>query len=223
MKNSILVVDDDPGMSKFICTSLEEAGYKAHRAKDVSGGLAKLKNEKIDLLILDIELPGLSGLQMLELLKKDAATAKLPVIMLTVKNEEAFKLKGLKGGADDYLTKPFSPKELVARIEAILRRSRPVAHDQVLQAAGLRLDLARREASYKGKSIDLRPAEFDLLAALVRHAGKVLSHKDAGAALPSGEIKPEGLHTHVKNIRTKVGNADLIETVHGLGYRLSDK
>lgn len=222
MKNSILVVDDDPGMSKFICSSLEEHGYKAHRAKDGAAGLSKLKSEKVDLLVLDIELPGLSGLQLLEAIRRDPATAALPVIMLTVKNEEEFKLKGLKGGADDYLVKPFSPKELAARVEAVLRRSRPEGAE-TLQASGLRLDLARREVSYKGMAVELRPSEFDLLAALVRSAGRALSHKDLGAAAGSGDIKVESLHTHIKNLRAKIGDPDIIETVHGLGYRLSDK
>lgn len=223
----ILLVDDSTAIAQVVVPSLKQAGYSAVHAADANKAFAILKREKIDLLILDINMPGISGLQMLQLLKQDAATARLPVIMLTVHDDEKLKVQGLKGGADDYVTKPFSGPELLARVEALLRRSRDQGDLQRrLEGGPISVDLDRREVKAKGRCVVLTAAEFDLLCHLLRRKGHVLTYRALSDAMSDGgrEVTSETLYAHVKNLRAKLGPAaEAIETVYGTGYRFRDE
>lgn len=222
----ILLVDDSSAIAQVVVPALKQAGYAALHASDANKGFALLKRERIDLLILDIAMPGISGLQMLQLLKQDAATARLPVIMLTVHDDERLKLRSLKGGADDYVTKPFSGPELLARVEALLRRSRDQGDLQRrLEGGGVSVDLDRRDVVVKGKRVVLTGAEFELLCRLLRRKGHVLTYRALSDAMSDGgrEVTSETLYAHVKNLRAKLGPAaEAIETVYGTGYRFLD-
>ncbi|MBI5200921.1 MAG: response regulator transcription factor [Elusimicrobia bacterium] len=227
MSAKILLVDDSAAIAQVVIPSLKQEGYQAFHAADANKGFALLKREKIDLLLLDIDMPGISGLQMLQLLKQDEATARLPVILFTVHAEDKLKVQGLKGGADDYITKPFSGPELLARVHALLRRSRDQGDVQRrLEGASLSVDLDRREVTAKGKRVTLTAAEFELLTILMRRKGHVLTYRALSDAMSEGgrEVTSETLYAHVKNLRAKLGGAaGAIETVYGTGYRFLDE
>ena len=227
MKASLLLVDDDHNIAALVCTALAEEGYKVFYAKDADSAVAYLKKETVDLLLLDIELPGISGMKLLELLKQDGRTAAIPVIMLTVLGNEAAKVQGLKSGADDYLVKPFSKKELAARVEAVLRRLRhsdqPIRR---IETDDICLDLDQREVTVKGKRVVLTPAEFDLLRMFVERRGYVFSYRMLADSLAQSgkEVTSESLYVHVNNLRRKLGaSGKRIETVHGIGYKLAPR
>ncbi len=222
----ILLVDDSTAVAQVVVPALKQAGYMAYHAPDANKGFAVLKRERIDLLLLDIDMPGISGLQMLQLLKQDEATARIPIIMFTVHEEEKLKVQGLKGGADDYIVKPFSGPELLARVEALLRRSRDQGDLQRRMEGGkISVDLDRREVKAAGKRVSLTAAEFDLLTILMRRKGHVLTYRALSDAMTDGgrEVTSETLYAHVKNLRAKLGAADAIETVYGTGYRFLDE
>lgn len=227
MSATILVVDDTPSILEMVVLALRKAGYKAKQASEANAAVAALKRDKIDLVILDIDLPGISGLRMLQIIKDEPATAQIPVIMLTVHEEEKAKLQGLKGGADDYVTKPFSVPELLARVEAVLRRSRDQGEvNRRLAAGGVEVDTDRREVTAGGKRVQLTPAEYELLCLMLRRKGHVLTYAMLSESLSEGgrEVTSETLYAHVKNMRTKLGAAaKVIETVYGTGYRLVDE
>lgn len=226
MNATILVVDDTPSIVEMTAAALRKAGYRVEHAGDANAGVAVLKREKIDLLILDVDLPGISGMRLLQIIKEEPATARLPVIMLTVHSEEKMKLQGLTGGADDYVTKPFSMPELLARVEALLRRSRDQGEvGRRLAAGGVEVDLERREVTAAGNRIQLTAAEFELLTLLMRRKGHVLAYAVLSEALSEGgrEVTSETLYAHVKNLRSKLGPAaKALETVYGTGYRFAD-
>ncbi|MBI4423907.1 MAG: response regulator transcription factor [Elusimicrobia bacterium] len=223
MNASILLVDDSQTIADLVVPALKKAGYRVRHAGDADRGLAALKREPADLLLLDVDLPGVSGLRLLQILKEEPATAQLPVIMLTVHEEEKVKLQGLKGGADDYVVKPFSVPELLARVEALLRRARDRGEvNRRLESRGVSVDLERREVTAAGKRVQLTPAEYELLCFMLRRKGHVLTYAALSEALSEGgrEVTSETLYAHVKNLRAKLGpTADRIETVYGAGYR----
>lgn len=224
MNPSILLVDDDAAIARIVTLTLEEAGYAVRRVKGADAAAAALKKERFAMILLDVELPGMSGFDFLDLLKKQAETATIPVIMLTVRGEEDSRVKGLKTGADDYLVKPFSPKELAARVEALLRRVRHAgAVAKQLRIGDILIDVERRDVSVKGKSVELRPMEFDLLVALARSEGKILSYSQLSQTLsPARPMTPGNLHTHANSLRAKLGPAgDFFTNVHGAGYKLA--
>lgn len=223
MKPSILLVDDDANLVAFLRPALREAGYQVHCVASADAAYGILAHEAVDLLLLDIRLPGITGLKLLEILKKDAKTAHLPVVLLTQKGGEFDKIKGLKTGADDYVVKPFSVGELLARMEALLRR---VHHggqtEQVIELGGIRLDFERREVTARDKNVDLTPAEFDLLALMIKQPRRVFSYRILSEALSEGGriITSGSLYVHIKHLRSKLGPCGkLIETVHGVGYK----
>jgi len=223
----VLVVDDEAAIARVVRSTLEDAGYKARHVRDADSAFAAMRERPFDLVILDIEMPGISGLSLLELMKREPPLAAIPVILLTVRSEESYKVRGLRSGADDYLTKPFSAKELLARVEAVLRRARGGGQpSQLLRAGGLTLDLARRQAEARGRKIDLTAAELDLLAALLRRKGQVLGYQVLGEAIGGGarEVGSDTVYAHIKNLRAKLGpEGKRIETVYGVGYRLNDE
>jgi DNA-binding response OmpR family regulator len=220
----ILVVDDEPRITRLVRDYLERAGFAVSVARDGEEALLRARTERPDLVVLDLGLPGLDGLDVTRSLRRDSAT---PIIILTARDDEADRIVGLELGADDYVTKPFSPRELVARVRAVLRRHTRHA-DDVLRAGSLELDLPRMRLAIDGRVVELTATEFSLLAAMAREPGRVFTRSqllDAihGVAFESYE---RAIDAHVKNIRRKI-EADPrlprhLLTVYGVGYRLAD-
>jgi DNA-binding response OmpR family regulator len=221
----ILIVEDDRDIALSLQYALgREEGTTVQLAHDGESGLALARQLQPDLLLLDLNLPGIDGLTICETLRKDPATATIPIIMLTARVEEPDMLAGLDRGADDYITKPFSIKEVLARIRAVLRRAQTRAdRSSLISAGGIEVDEARRRVLVEGREIALTRKEFDLLADLMRHPGRVSSR---GQLLERvwGYNQPGMTRTvdvHVRQLRKKLGtpSAELIETVVGVGYR----
>lgn len=228
LMKTILVVDDEPKIVKLVRDYLERAGFKVLFASDGKSALTIVRTDKPDLVILDLGLPQLDGLDVTRELRK---FSNVPVIMLTARAEETDKLVGLELGADDYVTKPFSPKELVARVRVVLRRVENAnSAPEIMQVAGLSLDLPRMRVSAEGRQIEeLTPTEFALLAEMVRYPGRVFTRAqllDAihGVAFESYE---RAIDAHIKNIRHKIepkaSDPMYILTVYGIGYKFTDK
>jgi len=226
---TILVVDDEPKITQLVRDYLERAGYGVHAAADGKTALSLARTEKPDLVILDLGLPQMDGLDVTRELRK---SSDVPIIMLTARGEESDKLVGLELGADDYVTKPFSPKELVARVRVVLRRleKSAEAEGEVLHRLDLTLDLARLRVSAEGRDLpELTPTEFELFATLARQPGRVFTRAqllDAvhGVAFESYE---RAIDAHVKNIRHKIepdpAEPRYLLTVYGVGYRFADR
>jgi DNA-binding response OmpR family regulator len=220
----ILVVDDEPKIVQLVRDYLERAGFAVSTARDGNEALMRAHQERPDLIVLDLGLPGLDGL---EVLRSMRAAGAMPVVVLTARDTELDKLLGLELGADDYVTKPFSPRELEARVRAVLRRQTR-AEDDVLRAGDLTLDIPRLRTEVSGRPISLTATEFELLAALARQPGRVFTRAqllDAihGVAFDSYE---RAIDAHVKNIRRKIEPDPraprYLLTVYGVGYRLAD-
>ena len=224
---TVLVVDDEPQIVQLARDYLEHAGFDVIVTGDGNAALASARGTKPDLVILDLGLPGRDGLDVTRELRR---TSTVPIVMLTARADEADRIVGLELGADDYVVKPFSPKELVARVRAVLRRSESARADgpDVLRAGDVEVDVRRMRVSVNGKSIELTPTEFQLLAALIREPGRVFTRSqllDAvhGVAIESYE---RAIDAHVKNIRKKIepvpGAPRYLLTVYGVGYRFTD-
>jgi len=226
---TILVVDDEPKITQLVRDYLERAGFGVHIAADGKSALSLARTRKPDLVILDLGLPQMDGLDVTRELRK---SSDVPVIMLTARGEESDKLIGLELGADDYVTKPFSPKELVARVRVVLRRLEKSAEPEgeILRRFDLTLDLPRLRVSAEGRDLpELTPTEFELLATLARQPGRVFTRAqllDAvhGVAFESYE---RAVDAHVKNIRRKIepdpAEPRYLLTVYGVGYRFADR
>jgi len=221
----ILVVDDEPKILRLVSDYLEHAGFGVIVARDGREALMRARAEHPDLVILDLGLPGLDGLDVTRSLRRDSA---VPLIMLTARDSETDRVLGLELGADDYLTKPFSPRELVARVRAVLRRNQPETQETLLRVAELELDLPRLRASVAGRTVSLTATEFQLLATMARQPGRVFTRAqllDAihGEALEAYE---RAIDAHVKNIRRKLEpdprHPHYLQTVYGVGYRMAD-
>jgi DNA-binding response OmpR family regulator len=222
---TILVVDDEPRITQLVRDYLESAGFAVVTAADGREALMRVRTERPDLVVLDLGLPHLDGLDVTRRLRREG---ELPIIMLTARDDETDKLIGLELGADDYVTKPFSPRELVARVRAVLRRRDPERSDDLLHAASLTLDVPRMRLEVDGRPVELTATEFSLLAAMARQPGRVFTRSqllDAihGVAFESYE---RAIDAHVKNIRRKVEpdphDPRYLLTVYGVGYRLAD-
>ena len=221
----VLVVDDEPDIVALVAYHLAKSGYSVSTATSGLEGLAVARREKPAIIVLDLMLPGLSGLEVMEELRADASTARIAVLMLTARREEGDRIRGLTLGADDYLTKPFSPQELVLRVGAILRRVK-AGHDEsedVRQIGPLRIDSTGHRVTVDGREIDLTPTEFKLLSLLAERKGRVqprnLLLEIVWEAAP--DIQTRTVDMHVRRLRAKLGEAgDLIETVRGFGYRI---
>ncbi|MBA2720006.1 MAG: response regulator transcription factor [Chloroflexi bacterium] len=226
---TILVVDDEPKIVDLARDYLEHAGFAVRTAADGPAAVAAVERDQPDLVVLDLGLPGLDGLDVTRAIRRDS---NLPVIMLTARDDELDKLLGLELGADDYLTKPFSPRELVARVRAVLRRADATAlagSDDVIRTGDLTLDVPRMRAERAGRTIELTPTEFALLAALARQPGRIFTRSQLldvvhGVAFESYE---RAIDTHIKNIRRKLEpdprRPTLVLTVYGVGYRVADE
>ncbi|HKS06452.1 MAG TPA: response regulator transcription factor [Gemmatimonadaceae bacterium] len=221
----VLVVDDEPDIVALVAYHLAKAGYRVSTAGSGPDALGAAQRERPSLVVLDLMLPGMSGFDMLEQLRADPATREIAVLMLTARKDEPDRIRGLSLGADDYLTKPFSPPELVLRVGAILRRigaARQQTGD-VLAAGPLHIDKAAHRVSVAGSDVELTPTEFKLLLMLAERRGRVQARghllETVWEAAP--DIQTRTVDMHIQRLRTKLGDAGpLIETVRGFGYRM---
>jgi two-component system alkaline phosphatase synthesis response regulator PhoP len=224
---TILVVDDELRIVELARDYLEHAGFAVLTAADGPSALMMARTRKPDVMILDLGLPGMDGLDVARTLRRDSA---VPILMLTARDDELDRVLGLEIGADDYVTKPFSPRELVARVRAILRRvERQAEPGDRIQAGGVSIDLARMRVEIEGRTVDLTPTEFQLLATLARQPGRIFTRSqllDAihGIAFESYE---RAIDAHVKNLRRKLepdpGRPRFVLTVYGVGYRFAEE
>jgi len=224
----ILVVEDELKIARLVRDYLEHAGFEAVVASSGEAALAAARGSRLDLVVLDLGLPGMDGLDVARELRR---STNVPIVMLTARGEESDRIVGLELGADDYVVKPFSPRELVARVRAVLRRTDPARPDatQILRAADVEVDLRRMRVTAAGRTVELTPTEFQLLSTLVARPGQVFTRSqllDAvhGVAFESFE---RAIDAHVKNIRRKIepqpGRPRYLLTVHGVGYRFADE
>lgn len=227
MAQTILVVDDEPQLVRALRGYLEQAGYRVVTAGDGPAALAQFKHEKPDLVLLDLNLPGLDGLEVARRLR---TKAEVPIIMVTARVDETDRLIGLELGADDYITKPFSPREVVARVRAVLRRAEgPHASPEVLRAAGLVIDLTRHTVKCGEALIDVTPTEFSLLVVLAREPGRVFTRMQLLEVLQGDTFGgyERTVDAHVKNLRAKLEpdprQPRYILTVYGVGYKFGDE
>src|SRR5881396_307666 len=224
MAAEVLVVEDEPDIRNLIVLHLSREGFRCRTAKSGPEALREARAATPDLVILDLMLPDLDGLEVCRRLRSDAATATIPIIMLTAKADEVDRVVGLEMGADDYVVKPFSPKELIARIRAVLRRAQPAEPVRVLTAGPLTLDPARHAVTLDGRPLALTPKEFDLLQVLLESAGRVLSRErllsHVWGYARADEIESRTVDVHVRRLRAKLGDfGSRIATVKAVGYR----
>lgn len=226
MSQSILVVDDDPHIRDVVCFALAKAGMTTRAAGDGAEALRLVGEAAPDLIVLDINMPEMDGL---EVCRKLRQTSDLPVLFLSSRDDEIDRILGLELGADDYVTKPFSPRELVARINAILKRTRnvaPVEEDETISVDQLEIDVAEHRATWAGDEINLTATEFQILLALAQQPRRVFSREDLMRAVyaPNIHVSDRTLDSHVRHVRAKLAAVEangLIETVHGVGFRLT--
>ncbi len=221
----ILVVEDEPDIVALVAYHLAKAGYRVSTAGTGTDALEMARSERPSLIVLDLMLPGLSGFEVLEQLRADESTREVAVLMLTARREEPDRIRGLSLGADDYLTKPFSPQELVLRVTAILRRvgAAAASPSDIIQMGPIRIDRSAHRVTVDETDVELTPIEFKLLLVLAERRGRVQARahllETVWEAAP--DIQTRTVDMHVQRLRTKLGSAgDLIETVRGFGYRL---
>lgn len=222
MSDLVMVIEDEKEIRDLLRYNLERAGFRVSATDSGEEGLERIFASRPDAVIVDLMLPGRSGLEVVRELRDEPSTHDLPVLVLTARAAEMDKLLGFDHGADDYVTKPFSPRELVARVGALLRRTRPARSQSVVESGGLRVDLDAREASFAGEPLTLTPREFDLLVFLARHPGRVLSREELLRKVWGYDYVGETrtVDVHVRRLRQKLGEgARTIETVLGSGYK----
>lgn len=222
-KKEILIVEDDKNISKLIKFNLEKEGFDAFAVPNGEEALEHLKRFFPDLIILDIMLPKINGFDVCRSIKQDPKLKNIPVIMVTAKGEEVDRVVGLELGADDYIVKPFSPRELVLRVKAILKRGKPeTTQKNIISAGDLVIDIEKHKVTVKKKEVELTPMEFKLLATLAERQGRVQSREQLLTDVwdIATDVDTRTIDTHIKRLREKLGKAgELLETVRGLGYR----
>lgn len=225
-KGRILIIDDEEDLIELVRYNLEREGFQVKGATDGESGLDLASKETPDLVIVDLMLPGIDGLEVCRALRSGSRTASIPVIMLTAKSAEADRIVGLELGADDYVTKPFSPRELAARVKAVLRRTQVVsAEENLIRHGGLMIDLTRRRVTFEGTPIDLTATEFRLLQFFAQHPERVFSRSELIDAALGREVSviDRTIDVHITGLRKKLaGCSDWIETVRGFGYRFHE-
>jgi two-component system, OmpR family, phosphate regulon response regulator PhoB len=227
MTAHILIVEDEAALVELLRYNLEKEGYRVSVAADGEEGLSGIEDSKPDLVILDWMLPLVSGLELCRQVRRKPATRTLPIIMLTARSEETDRIRGLEIGADDYIIKPFSPSELMARVRAVLRRAQPSAAADVLSYGGLVMDLAAHRVLRNGKHVHLGPTEFRLLKFLMERPGRVYSREQLLDAVWGQDIyvEPRTVDVHIRRLRKAINgptDADLIRTVRSAGYALDE-
>jgi two-component system phosphate regulon response regulator PhoB len=228
MKTHILLIEDETALVELIRYNLEKEGFRVSAANDGEEGLSLLRENKPDLLVLDWMLPHVSGIEICRQIRRKTELRDLPVIMLTARGEEADRIRGLEVGADDYIIKPFSPSELVARIRAVLRRARPSGADEMLTYSGIAMDLAAHRVIRNGRSIHLGPTEFRLLRFFMERPGRVFTREQLLDGVWGRDLYVElrTVDVHIRRLRKAIngeGERDPIRTVRSAGYALDDQ
>ena len=226
MSATILVVEDEPAIQTLVAACLQNAGHQVVRADTAEDAIRRVNEILPDVVLLDWMLPGMSGIQLARRLRGDERTHDLPIIMLTARGEEHDKIAGLEAGADDYLTKPFSPRELLARIKAVLRRRAPQMTSEIIEIEGLRVDPVTHRVSGNGEALDLGPTEFRLLHFFMTHAERVHTRAQLLDQVWGDHVFVEErtVDVHIRRLRAALessGHDRLIQTVRGTGYRFS--
>lgn len=226
MAANILIVEDEPAIQELLVFNLQQAGHHAISAASAEQAYTLLRDALPDLILLDWMLPGVSGIEFARRLKAEAYTKAIPIIMLTARGEEQDKIAGFETGADDYITKPFSPRELMARVKAVLRRRAPQMTDDPVESGGLRLDPAAHRVTGGGRPIELGPTEFRLLHFLMTHADRVHSRGQLLDQVWGSQVFVEDrtVDVHIRRLRRaleETGHEHLVQTVRGSGYRFS--
>ncbi|OBU11139.1 phosphate regulon transcriptional regulator PhoB [Morganella psychrotolerans] len=226
MARRILVVEDEAPIREMVCFVLEQNGYQPIEADDYDATIARLVEPFPDMVLLDWMIPGGTGIQIIKYMKRDNELRDIPVMMLTARGEEEDRVKGLETGADDYLTKPFSPKELVARVKAILRRISPMAADDLIAMNGLTLDPASHRVTSNDNPLDMGPTEFKLLHFFMTHPERVYSREQLLNYVWGENVYVEDrtVDVHIRRLRKALethGHDKMIQTVRGTGYRFS--
>jgi two-component system phosphate regulon response regulator PhoB len=224
-RKTVLIADDEPDVLNLLALNLRKEGFDVLKAEDGARALEIAKAESPDLVVLDLMMPGMSGLEVTKQLKQSPATNRIPILMLTARAEEVDRIVGLELGADDYVTKPFSPREIVLRVQAVLRRaaSPDLTREEVLEIGPIKIDRAKHEVRIQEKTCDFTATEFKLLSVLMERRGRLQSREVLLNDVWGYEsaIDTRTVDTHVRRLREKLGSAaDLIETVRGFGYRM---
>lgn len=224
--NYLLVVEDESAIRDMVGFTLERAGFDWAGASDVSEADSQINSRQPDLIILDWMLPGISGVDFARRVRRNAATKDIPIIMLTARSEEDDRIKGLDAGADDYISKPFSPRELIARVKAVLRRSHSNESEKIIQFNGLRLDSTSHRVSIENQAVDMGPTEFRLLHFFMTHPERVYSRGQLLDNVWGNNVYIEDrtVDVHIRRLRKVLaghGYDTLIQTVRGAGYRFS--
>ncbi|PKI14276.1 phosphate regulon transcriptional regulator PhoB [Colwellia sp. 12G3] len=228
MSRKILVVEDETPIREMISFVLDQNGFNAIEASDIDQALAKIHEPYPDLILLDWMLPGGTGVALAKKLKQSEYTRNIPIIMLTARSDEDDKVKGFEAGVDDYVTKPFSPKELIARIKAVIRRVSPTSLEEEVDFHGLKLDPVAHRVAINGNSLDLGPTEFRLLHFFMTHTERVYSREQLLDNVWGTNIYVEDrtVDVHIRRLRKAIsgeGHDDFVQTVRGAGYRFSSK
>jgi DNA-binding response OmpR family regulator len=220
MTSRVLIIDDDLRLHELLASYLKQHGFDVARALDGPSGLALLDAEPFDVVLLDVMMPGIDGLEVCRRIRKKL---EIPVIMLTAKGDETDRIVGLELGADDYLPKPFNPRELLARLRAVLRRARPDAESERISAGAVQIELGARTVTLGDAKVDLTGIEFDILVALARRAGRVIPRERLLDAAGRGDVSvsERTIDVHISHLRQKLGDPRLIKTVRGVGYVLA--
>ncbi len=228
MVRRILVVEDEAPIREMLCFVLEQKGYQALEAEDYDSALEKICEPYPELILMDWMLPGGSGINLIKHLKRDELTRQIPVVMLTARGEEEDKVRGLEVGADDYITKPFSPKELMARLKAVMRRVSPTSLDDVIDVQGLKLDPVSHRVTANDKPLDMGPTEFKMLHFFMTHQERVYSREQLLNNVWGTNVYVEDrtVDVHIRRLRKALeeeGHDKLVQTVRGAGYRFSTR
>ena len=213
----ILVIDDDTRLHELIADYLSKNGFEVERALDGLSGLARLDRGAFDAVLLDVMMPGIDGLEVCRRIRKKSS---VPVVMLTARGDETDRIVGLEIGADDYLPKPFNPRELLARLKAVLRRTRPEIDAEKLAVGQMQFHVVARRAYLAGREIELTGIEFDILLALAKRPGQVIPRERLMSAAGRGDVSvsERTIDVHISHVRQKLGDPNLIKTVRGVGY-----
>ncbi|MDY0248486.1 MAG: phosphate regulon transcriptional regulator PhoB [Pseudomonas sp.] len=224
---TVLIVDDEAPIREMIAVALQMAGYQCLEAEDAQTAHALIVDHQPDIILLDWMMPNVSGIELARRLKRESTSADIPIIMLTARSEEDNKIQGLEAGADDYITKPFSPRELIARLKAVLRRTGSAGIDESIEVEGLRLDPSSRRVSSGATELEFGPTEFRLLQFFMTHPERAYSRSQLLDQVWGGNVYVEErtVDVHIRRLRLALGaqHEHLVQTVRGTGYRFSTK
>ncbi len=226
MVRRILVVEDEAPIREMLCFVLEQKGYQTIEADDFESALEKICEPYPELILMDWMLPGGSGINLIKRLKRDELTRQIPVVMLTARGEEEDKVRGLEVGADDYITKPFSPKELIARLKAVMRRVSPTSLEEIIDVQGLKLDPTSHRVTANNHPVEMGPTEFKMLRFFMTHQERVFSREQLLNNIWGTNVYVEDrtVDVHIRRLRKALepeGHDKLVQTVRGAGYRFS--